>query len=261
MKNQLTHWKIWNFLKLYNTYNKVKDVFAEPVRHYYFGLWRKDPMLPVWRRGPQIVLYKGQSDITHVVSSTRIKLRTENQQWGDKVIPVDVYGFGATHKLPKGVKEGSIVWNSKIRRNLRKYHLSWIPPVIQFPIWLSFYIFNRDVTTKRKYDDIRYEFPPQFTIVFFGLSFSCWLEAPKSKVNDFCSDDVYWETIIEYLEDNQRNLTETIVNNSYHKRYYKNNVDYFWAVRPEYLQPALHPLYKNIIDIEKSKITENIEIL
>ena len=39
-------------LKLYKTYNKAKDVFVKPKLMWYFGKWRHDPCLPVWRRGP-----------------------------------------------------------------------------------------------------------------------------------------------------------------------------------------------------------------
>ena len=38
-------------IKLWNTYNKVKNVFKKPKLRWYFGKWRNDPCLPIWRSG------------------------------------------------------------------------------------------------------------------------------------------------------------------------------------------------------------------
>ena len=45
------------WIKLYETYNKVKKVFIKPKLYFKFGLWRNDHCLPVWRRGPIINLF------------------------------------------------------------------------------------------------------------------------------------------------------------------------------------------------------------
>jgi hypothetical protein len=107
------------------------------------------------------------------------------------------YDWAATHKLPGGLNPGNIVWKRDIRKKLRKWGLSWIKPQYQLPIWLSFYIFNHDVGWKTKWGDTRYEWPPQFTIVFFGLAFSIWVKAPECK-EEHSHDDGYWEGIIDY---------------------------------------------------------------
>ena len=39
------------FLKIYRN---VKDIFVPPRLKWYFGTWKKEPNLPVWRMGPQI---------------------------------------------------------------------------------------------------------------------------------------------------------------------------------------------------------------
>ena len=45
------------WIKLYETYNKVKKVFIKPKLYFKFGLWRNDHCLPVWRHGPIINLF------------------------------------------------------------------------------------------------------------------------------------------------------------------------------------------------------------
>ena len=104
------------------------------------------------------------------------------------------------HKMPC-----KYAWNRNIRLKLRKFGLSWIPPVIQLPMWLSFHIFNHDMIWKTKFEDYRFEFPPQFTIVFFGISLSFWLQAPVDKDDPFGYYS-YWESILWYL--NECNLDE-----------------------------------------------------
>ena len=122
-------------IKLFRTYNKVKDVFVRPKMKFYFGLWKNSSGLPFWRCGNII--------------------------------------------------------------NLKKYGLGCLKPQIILPTWLSFYIFNYDVVYKWKYDDIRYEFPPQFTIVFFGLAFQIKLQAPLE--DEYDMEDHYWESLLNYL--------------------------------------------------------------
>lgn len=58
------------------------------------------------------------------------------------------------------------------------------------PLWLTFYVFNWKTMWKTKWDTYRYEFPPQWTLVFFGLSISFWLHA----------DESYWESILYYTD-------------------------------------------------------------
>ena len=85
---------------------------------------------------------------------------------------------------------------------------------------------------KTKYDDIRYEYPPQFSIVFFGLSLTFTLHCPTE--DTYCYDDSYWEAILIHLYRNKSgNLKETINEaGSWHR--YSDDVHYF-AVRPEYI--------------------------
>lgn len=118
--------------------------------------------------------------------------RTYNKAKNVFIRPKMKFHFGLwkkTHGLPFW-RRGKII-------KLSKYGLGWIAPQITLPTWLSFHVFNYDVTYKWKYDDIRYEFPPQFTVVFFGLAFQITLQAPLE--DEYDMDDHYWESLLNYL--------------------------------------------------------------
>lgn len=187
--------------KLYNTYNKVKHKFKKPKLHWRLGLWKHDPCLPVWRRGPEIRLgkyrknYYCQNGVTHYKSG--VSYWTDSNE---KQHEIPCWAI-STHKVPC-----KYAWNRDIRIKLRKWGLGWIPPVIQLPMWLSFHIFNHDMIWKTKFEDYRFEFPPQFTIVLFGISLSFWLNAPVDK-DDTSGYYSYWESILWYL--NECNLDES----------------------------------------------------
>lgn len=94
---------------------------------------------------------------------------------------------------------------------------------IQLPIWLRFDKFSFDVGWKTKYDEYRYEWPPQFTLVFFGRSISFWLRSPRTPHSDHWYDDAYWESILYYTDPNygKRSVASTakIMNYSYWTEY------------------------------------------
>ena len=189
-------------IRLYKTFNKAKDLFAKPTIHFSFGRWRNNHLLPVWRRGPIIRLGKSP----HIMNTNcyevknRVQIFTGYNTWTDssgKEHKIECYDWASVHTLPGGLKPGDIVWKRDIRKKLKKWHLSWIKPQYELPIWLSFHIFNHDVGWKTKWDETRYEWPPQFTIVFFGLAFSIWLSAPETDVKNL-SQDGYWEGVIDY---------------------------------------------------------------
>lgn len=189
-------------IRLYDTFNKAKDFFKKPIVHWSFGKWRNNHCLPVWRRGPILRLGKSPYSLkTNCYEvKNRVQIFTGYSTWTDstgKEHKSACYDWAATHKLPGGLKPGDIVWNRDVRKKLRKWGLSWIKPQYQLPIWLSFYIFNHDVGWKTKWSDTRYEWPPQFTIVFFGLAFSVWLKAPECE-DEHTHDDGYWEGVIDY---------------------------------------------------------------
>lgn len=150
-------------MKCYKTYNKVKDIFVKPRKVWFVGKWKNYPGLPMWRHGNMIYLGK-YGEYT--------------SKWNySKMLECNWTDLGKK--------------NHPILSKLFK-------PIYQFPIWLSFYIFHNDVVWKTKYDDYRYEFPPQFCIVFFGLCIGFHLHNPAA--DRAMHDDDYWEAILWYLE-------------------------------------------------------------
>ena len=182
-------------IKMWDTYNKVKHKFKKPKLHWRLGLWKHDHCLPVWRIGPCIKLgkyrkhYYCPNEIVHV--KTGVSYWTDSKGKQHEIPSYSMF----RHKIPC-----KYAWNRDIRKKLRKWHLSWIPPVIQLPMWLSFHVFNHDMIWKTKFEDYRFEFPPQFTIVFFGISLSFWLQAPVDK-DDTLGYYSYWESILWYLNE------------------------------------------------------------
>lgn len=189
-------------IRLYETFNKAKDFFVKPTIYCSFGKWRNNHLLPVWRRGPIIRLGKSPYALNTNCYEVkdRVLIFTGYNTWKDssgKEHKTASYDWAPGHKLPGGLKSGDIVWNRDIRKKLKRWHLSWIKPRYQLPIWLAFHIFNHDVGWKTKWGDTRYEWPPQFTIVFFGLAFSICLGVPNCG-EEYVHQDGYWEGVIDY---------------------------------------------------------------
>ena len=214
---------------MFKTLWKARKVFKMPKLHIYFGKWINDPCLPVWRRGNTVFLarYKNRQYFYNKAMCWRIK----NEE--GKYIPI-------VHKVNR-----YYYWKQPIRRKLKKLHLSWIPPVIELPLWLSFYIFNLDVMWKYKWDDIRYEYPPQFTIVLFGLSLSFWFQWPQS---EFQYPDMYWESLLNYvygIKDKENfNIIEFRNKLGRWESWKKDNTKIrYWQLQYNYLKPK----YQNIL--------------
>lgn len=179
---------------LFKTYNKAKDVFVKPKLKLTFGLWKNTPGLPFWRVGNRIKIAKF-NQFYYPQNSVRIKEYDIGDIKPDGTIAkYKTYKY-IKHTLPKGANNG--VWNRNIRKKLRKYYLGWLKPQYFLPLWLSFYVFDWDVCYKWKYDDIRYEFPPQFTFVFFGFALTIFVIPIMEDEDD--SPDHYWESLLSYL--------------------------------------------------------------
>lgn len=200
-------------IKLYKTYNNVKDVFVKPKLKFHIGLWKNSPNLPVWRSGPLIRFAKTSE---YIASWERAKLK-KGTQWNDK-----------------GKKNHPII--SKIFK-----------PVYQLPIWLAFGIYNYDLIWKTKFRDYRYEFPPQFTLVFFGLSISFWLDAPEDSMNKLHDTD-YWECILNYLYKHDKDLIKTYKYMGKYRSYTRGIDDYeeFDVMDENYIKEPYKTIIKNI---------------
>ena len=219
-------------IKLYDTWRKAKDIFVKPSLKCYFGRWSKDPCLPMWRGGPEVAIlgWKKTRKCCYQVNAS-VMVHDGYSDWQGKKIKKYTW---TNHKLPKGLHQWDWIWKPNIRKNLKRWHLGWLKPVYRLPQWLAFHIFNWDVMWKTKWDSIRFEFPPQFTIVFFGLSLSFWLKCPV--VNDLACDDHYWEAILNHIYENKSGkLIETIDKCGVWRRLTDEEISYL-SVRPEYIK-------------------------
>ena len=155
------------------------------------------------------------------------------------------------HKLPKNLKNWDIVWASPIRRKLRKYHLNWIPTIIYLPKFLTFSFINHDVFWKTKYGDIRYEDPPQLSIVLFGISLTITLHSPST--DKYCDDDGYWTSVLVHSFNKSRVLRETIEECGVWSTMTDAPVSYF-TVRPQFIQKGrLEEYYAVVSDIQAER--------
>ena len=188
------------FLKIYR---KAKDVFVKPELKWYFGTWKREPNLPIWRRGGSISLVKfiawnPNKGKAYYPKNSQHVFEGYADGFGD--VPVKKYGL-SIHKLPGKLTPYTPVWHRDIRKKLRKWHLSWISPIIRFPIWTAFRFMDNDIMWKTKYGDYRYEFPAHITLVIFGLAISVTAHIPENREDD------YWESLLTYLE--LKDLKET----------------------------------------------------
>ena len=249
-------------IKLYETYNKAKKVFVKPKLHCYFGKWRHDPCLPVWRKGPVWRIggssYKADAKCYQIYNQVLVKIHNAGDLKPDGTIYKYDYYKTSVHKLPGNLKTWDTVWKSKYRKLFRKLGLKIAKAYIQFPIWLSFHTFNWDIIWKTKWSayDIRYEYPPQFTIVFFGLSLSFWLN-PVIKDKQTESFDHYWESLLKYLYGKYKgDLLQTITSCGKWENV-SNNTSYF-QVSKNYIKPKYWKEYDKAIELyNELKINKN----
>lgn len=234
-------------IELYKTYNKAKDMFVKPKLKVKFGLWKNMSGLPVWRRGPQIFLAKHHQYYTPKSWQHYVVEKAGNQRVDGTVVKYDSIGT-SKHKLPKDCN--GPVWRRDIRKKLRKWGLGWLKPMYTLPLWLSFYCFNWDVIYKWKYDTIRYEYPPQFTLVFFGIALSFTLEPPIEE--EFDMVDWYWESLLSYLyqEECEKNLEKTLhfCGKWEHSREYGKFTTSTFQLKKHYIKPQYHDEYDKAVN-------------
>ena len=158
----MNNMKEWRFLYVWK---QCHGAFIRPKLKWYFGSWRKEGNLPVWRRGNTIHFgkYKERNDTYNYA-------RLVSSEWTEE-----------------GKKNHPIL--SKL-----------VKPTYELPYWLSFYFFNSDIMWKTKWseDDFRYEYPAHITLVFFGLALSVTAYIPKANENDWTVQDDYWESLLTF---------------------------------------------------------------
>ena len=178
------------FTKLFKdyTYNHSDIVFAEPVVKCWFSSPKYSSQPTIWLVSRKSYGWRNNENKKYYFTYSRVLINDN----GYKSI---------CHRLPNGLKPGQYVWSSNIRKKLRKFGLGWIPPCIRLPRWLYFGIHNIPLGWKIKWDECRYEYPPRWSVFFFGFSFNISVHAPTvNSDNRFYrqDDDSYWEGILEF---------------------------------------------------------------
>lgn len=248
-------------IKLYKTYIKAKDVFVKPKLYWKFGLWKHDHCLPVWRRGPIIdiggSIYKANAKCYQVKNSVNIYDREREYTRMDGTTATYKVYKTVYHKLPNNLNCFDIVWKREYRK---KWWTKIIPARLKLPIWLTFHIFNRDITFKTKWTsyDFRYEFPPQFTIVFFGLSLSFWLYPECKSETD--SPYHYWESLLTYIYgEHAGDLLQTVIDCGKWVRSKNNKDTEFFALSKNYIKPEHYEIYDEATELYDELIKNNKE--
>lgn len=238
-------------LKLYQTYNKAKDVFVKPKLYWYFGKWRNNHCLPVWRRGPIIniggSIYKDNAKCYQVKNSVNIYTGEKEYTRIDGSKTTYKTYETSYHKLPNNLNCFDIVWKREYRK---KWWAKIIPARLRLPVWLAFHIFNHDLIWKTKWHayDFRYEFPPQFTIVAFGLSLSFWLY-PECKL-ETDSPDHYWESLLTYVYgEHSGDLLQTVADCGKWVQSKNNKDTEFFALSKSYIKPERYEEYDEAVEL------------
>jgi len=152
------------------------------------------------------------------------------------VAPKNAFFFGRWRKSP-----GLPIWR-------RGNYIKIFGKSFNLPIWLSFYIFNWDLFYKTKWTsyDFRYEFPPTFGIVFFGLCFYWWKYWPHSEHE---SSDHYWTSILSYLHgEKPGDLFETMKAEGKWTTYNKDNIGTsYFTLQQNYLKPEYWDEYDEAV--------------
>lgn len=204
------------------TYKKIKGVWQKPKLRVYFGSWLHDPNLPAWRNH---TMRLGKYGNYYQIRKS-VELEDKSKSRYDETFKCTIKSY--YHVYHNRIK-AEYAWKRPIRKKLRKFGLGWVPPIIVLPWWLTIRIFNWDVFWKTKFDDVRYEFPPQFTIVFFGLSLTLTLHEPTGGY--YTGDDQYWEGILDWLHKYDKDMYKTV----YYGGIWNQGKTSFFSIRPEHL--------------------------
>ena len=192
-------------------WKKCRHIFKKPKLYWYFGFWKT----------PKFVLWAGNLVMKNNPESFKYKLGSfiVNHIHSNHCLPI--WRMGNIIKLFKG----------KV--------------TLKLPYWLSCHVFKIPLLWKWKYDDVRFEYPPQFTIVLFNISLSFWFN--PSKTSNGFQPDMYWESILHYnylLNDDvkRKSIREQVFALSDELGYwfsadaYGNKKSRVWGLQPEFLK-------------------------
>lgn len=173
--------RILRYTKLYTEYNQCRDLFKEPQAIMFIGKWRSCPGLPVYRGGHSIWIAKYRNYSTN---------KTGKEQW--------MYNPNNDNTITKW---RDIIWCDSYKEK-HPIFTKIFKPVYHLPYWMTFKYYSCKLQWKWKWDDVRFEFNPQMTLVMFGYCISIWLKAPYKHDYD------YWESMLTYLYKCNKNKDE-----------------------------------------------------
>ena len=179
----MNNMKQWRFLYVWK---QCHGAFIRPKLRWYFGSWRKEGNLPVWRRGNIIrfgknsYVYKGNDSYDRYEANRYEEYKEYEETW-DYAKLVDSK------------------WTELGKKN-HPFLSKFLKPSYMLPNWLSFYFFNSDIMYKTKWteDDYRYEDPAHITLVIFGFAISVTAYIPKMDEDDWTCQDDYWESLLTF---------------------------------------------------------------
>jgi len=79
------------------------------------------------------------------------------------------------------------------------YYITWGRPVAVKRVELGW---------KDKFESPRFEWCPQFHILFFGLQYAVWWVAPKLKYETYPDNDKYYEMVLWYLNYSDKDIVK-----------------------------------------------------
>lgn len=146
-----------------------------------------------------IKLYKTYNKIKHILIKPKLKVMLSPMEYQPFYLPPHVFILldkYSEYNTENDRREYNTYFLAKIRK--------WIPffPIkaikIQLPNWMTFRIINRDFMSKWKYDNPCFEQRGYFSIVFFGIALTFYLEIPLDNEDKYHEDE-YYEFMMEYL--------------------------------------------------------------
>jgi hypothetical protein len=165
-------------MKFLEIFKEIEGVFKLPTKRYYFG-----------KSSFGTPYFDPMNYVGSIIRVRKLKPRTseeiekKNEQYEhNKNKPDHLYSNFPMVRRAK----------NKIVKVFRKdYYITWGWPVS---------IKTTQLGWKDKFESPRFEWPPQFTILFFGLQFCIWWNAPKLEGEEYSNNDKYYEMILHYLK-------------------------------------------------------------
>ena len=146
-----------------------------------------------------IKLYKTYNKIKHILIKPKLKVMLSPMEHQPFYLPPFTVRLFDRYKYYNHETD-SIEYNPQFLEKIRKWIPIFTSKVIRFnlPNVLTFRILNRDFGRKWKYDNPCFESKGYFSIVFFGIALTFYLEIPLDNEDKYHEDE-YYEFMMEYL--------------------------------------------------------------